>query len=233
MGTYGSTIATSGMLRTPDTFNITWNSSATNYALCSGQGTMACLGGPYPTRPGTALVDATSYVALQLNGGSQLLLGAGYQQWAMASVYWAVGTVTPSLSQVTDTTPGTIGDQFLIHAQDVNSTGAASTAGILLLRGGDGYGISDIGGNIVLRPGYGGGGDGTLILKDGENWDALTINDSRITLFKLFKPYAISTAEKELLVATEGDVVYDTTLQKLCVYNGLLWETVTSGGPPV
>ena len=38
----------------------------------------------------------------------------------------------------------------------------------------------------------------------------------------------VTTAEKEGLTEVEGIVVYDTTLNKLCVYTGSAWETITS-----
>jgi hypothetical protein len=38
----------------------------------------------------------------------------------------------------------------------------------------------------------------------------------------------VTTAEKSALAAEAGWVVFDTTLGKLCVYNGSAWETVTS-----
>jgi hypothetical protein len=38
----------------------------------------------------------------------------------------------------------------------------------------------------------------------------------------------VTTTEKNALAAEAGWVVFDTTLEKLCVYNGSAWETVTS-----
>ena len=38
----------------------------------------------------------------------------------------------------------------------------------------------------------------------------------------------VTTTEKNLLVPSAGWVVFDTTLGKLCVYNGSAWQTVTS-----
>jgi len=38
----------------------------------------------------------------------------------------------------------------------------------------------------------------------------------------------VTTAEKSALVAQAGWVVFDTDLDKLCVYNGTSWETITS-----
>jgi hypothetical protein len=38
----------------------------------------------------------------------------------------------------------------------------------------------------------------------------------------------VTTSEKNALSPEAGWVVFDTTLDKLCVYNGSAWETVTS-----
>ena len=38
----------------------------------------------------------------------------------------------------------------------------------------------------------------------------------------------VTTAQKLALAATAGRIVFDTTLGKLCVYNGTVWQTITS-----
>ena len=38
----------------------------------------------------------------------------------------------------------------------------------------------------------------------------------------------VTTTEKNALTAFDGMVVFDTTLNKLCVYTGSSWETITS-----
>lgn len=38
----------------------------------------------------------------------------------------------------------------------------------------------------------------------------------------------VTTAEKVALTAVAGQVVFDTTLGKLCVYTGAAWQTITS-----
>jgi hypothetical protein len=38
----------------------------------------------------------------------------------------------------------------------------------------------------------------------------------------------VTTTEKNALTPSAGWVVFDTTLGKLCVYNGSAWQTVTS-----
>jgi len=37
-----------------------------------------------------------------------------------------------------------------------------------------------------------------------------------------------TTTEKNALTPSEGWVIFDTTLNKLCVYSGSAWETITS-----
>lgn len=38
----------------------------------------------------------------------------------------------------------------------------------------------------------------------------------------------VTTSQKNALSASAGQLVFDTTLGKLCVYNGSAWETITS-----
>ena len=44
----------------------------------------------------------------------------------------------------------------------------------------------------------------------------------------IFAAKNVTTAEKNALTPSKGWVVFDTTLGKLCVYTGSVWETVTS-----
>ena len=44
----------------------------------------------------------------------------------------------------------------------------------------------------------------------------------------IFAAKNVTTAEKNALTPSAGWVVFDTTLGKLCVYNGSAWQTVTS-----
>ena len=38
----------------------------------------------------------------------------------------------------------------------------------------------------------------------------------------------VTTAQKNALTAVAGQLVFDTDLGKLCVYNGSVWQTITS-----
>jgi hypothetical protein len=48
------------------------------------------------------------------------------------------------------------------------------------------------------------------------------------SLSGVFAATQLTTAEKNALPAVAGWVVFDTTLDKLCVYTGAAWETITS-----
>jgi hypothetical protein len=50
----------------------------------------------------------------------------------------------------------------------------------------------------------------------------------QFTSFGALYPGQYSTTDKLALVPTVGAVVFDITLNKLCIYNGTAWETVTS-----
>jgi hypothetical protein len=38
----------------------------------------------------------------------------------------------------------------------------------------------------------------------------------------------LTTTAKLALSATVGQIVFDSTLGKMCVYNGTVWQTITS-----
>jgi len=38
----------------------------------------------------------------------------------------------------------------------------------------------------------------------------------------------VTTTQKNALSAVSGQIVFDTTLNKLCVYSGSAWQTITS-----
>lgn len=42
-----------------------------------------------------------------------------------------------------------------------------------------------------------------------------------------------TTTERVALAAVAGQLVFDTTLHKLCVYSGTAWETITSTVTPI
>jgi hypothetical protein len=45
---------------------------------------------------------------------------------------------------------------------------------------------------------------------------------------KAFRPPVMTTAQKNAITPSEGMMVFDTTLNKLCIYSGASWETITS-----
>jgi hypothetical protein len=48
------------------------------------------------------------------------------------------------------------------------------------------------------------------------------------TLEGVFAARNVTTVEKNALTPAAGWVVFDTTLDKLCVYSGTAWQTITS-----
>jgi hypothetical protein len=75
--------------------------------------------------------------------------------------------------------------------------------------------------------------DGSLILNnDGVGSSFTTISSSLLTLnstTKGFLPPIMTTTQKNAISSpAQGLLLFDTTLVKLCVYNGATWETVTS-----
>jgi hypothetical protein len=69
------------------------------------------------------------------------------------------------------------------------------------------------------------GGEVVLGTYTSEATSALTINSTT----KGFLPSRMTTTQKNAIVTpATGLVLYDTTLNKLCVYTGSAWETVTS-----
>ena len=48
------------------------------------------------------------------------------------------------------------------------------------------------------------------------------------TLDGIFAARQVTTTQKNALTPQAGWVVFDTTLDKLCVYNGTNWQTITS-----
>ncbi len=62
----------------------------------------------------------------------------------------------------------------------------------------------------------------------GSNPDASAILDVQSTTKGAALPRMTTTQKNAISSPTEGLVVYDLTLHKLCVYTGSAWETITS-----
>jgi hypothetical protein len=152
--THGAAPATAGSIRLTDTDNVTWLNGGNNYALCSGQGTTACLGGPYPTRPTTALVDAATTSALQVGGTSILSCTSSAVAVGAASVAFGSTLVTPTISQTADSTASVTCDDTIYTAQSAtNAAGGASAArsGVAVLAAPTAGGHADnYDGNVAL-----------------------------------------------------------------------------------
>lgn len=66
-----------------------------------------------------------------------------------------------------------------------------------------------------------------IITKDNDSLGQTEVSLADTSLFSLLPK--ITTTQKDAIVSpSEGLIVYDTTLQKLCVYTGAAWETITS-----
>jgi hypothetical protein len=82
-------------------------------------------------------------------------------------------------------------------------------------------------GSAVLAAAFSGGGlaiySGTADATVGAGV-LLSLNSTT----KGFRPPRVTTTQKNAISAVSGIVVYDTTLNKLCVYSGTAWETITS-----
>lgn len=55
-----------------------------------------------------------------------------------------------------------------------------------------------------------------------------TTTQAIANLAQAINPPTVTTAEKNALSVSPGALVFDTTLQKLCVYTASGWETVMS-----
>src|SRR5574343_141829 len=106
--THGAAPATAGTFRREDTANDTWLNGGNNYALCSGQGTTAILGGPYPTRPTTAAVDAATTTELRVAGTALVSCTASAVAVGVNSLAFGATLSTPTVGQTADSTASVI-----------------------------------------------------------------------------------------------------------------------------
>ncbi|MDP2685298.1 MAG: hypothetical protein Q8P20_09775, partial [bacterium] len=149
----GATPATTGDIRLPHQFTIyTRDSTGTNRILSSQDAV-------------NNMYFGNGSATTQIGGGGaggRVVVASAFVSLAVP-LYFVSAVVAPTIYQATDTTIGVTGDTFSLHAQDVNSAGAASTGGNLLIRAGNGLGVADIAGNLQLSGGTDvGGGIGTV-----------------------------------------------------------------------
>jgi len=129
----------------------------------------------------------------------------------------------PSLQEVTNvgsTTTNNIihsNTTLLVKFGSVNATTAylgTMTNNSLVFRAND----SSVG---IMNP------DGSWAFGDSNTNNKAIVTMNSTT--KGFSPPRMTTTQKNAITGpTEGLVLYDLTLHKLCVYNGTTWETVTS-----
>ncbi len=134
---FGASPGASGTIRLTDTNNVTWLNGGNTYALVSGQGASAWLGGPYPTRPTNVDVDALNSIGFLVAGNGVMALTASQVQIYVTTVGWLNSAATPTLRQDDLTTVAGTGQTMLIHAQD-ETGGGASVGGALNIRAGNG-----------------------------------------------------------------------------------------------
>ena len=135
---FGAAASASGTVRLTDTNNITWLNGGVDYALVSGQGTVALLGGAYPTRPTSANIDAGTTARLQVGGVSKLTTTSTTITFVPPDVSFTAASVAPSITQVVDANAGVTADDLGVFAQSVSDPAGAAHAGNLGLRGGQG-----------------------------------------------------------------------------------------------
>jgi len=66
-----------------------------------------------------------------------------------------------------------------------------------------------------------------VISKDSDALSQTQVTGAEISLFSLL-PKLTTTEKNAIANPSTGFIVYDTSLNKLCFYNGSVWETVTS-----
>jgi hypothetical protein len=126
---HGASYATAGSIRLTDTDNVTWLNGGNNYALCSGQGTTAILGGPYPTRPTTAAVDAATTTELRVAGTALVSCTASAVAVGVKALTFGATLVTPTVGQADDATASVTCDNTIYGAQRAtNAAGGASAS---------------------------------------------------------------------------------------------------------
>ena len=125
-----------------------------------------CLGGPYPTRPDYAQLDAALLVSLGTGGNSYLLANAASVLINAVPLLlnntnfrWGGTIPTPTISQDSNATAGVTGQTLTDHSQDCPGGGAS------------------VGGARITRPGSGATG-GARITQDGAARDNVTVDDA-------------------------------------------------------
>jgi hypothetical protein len=152
--------------------------------------------------------------------GTTLVLSNGTDRVAITSV-GRLGIAT--------TTPGymleVVGDARVSTTFYCSSFFGLTSASDILIQTGAGRKITldaSTTGKVIILPSDGNIGAGTTT----PNANALLDITSTT---KAFLPPRMTTAQKNAIAApTSGMVVYDSTLNKLCVYGAAAWETITS-----
>lgn len=176
--------------------------------------------------------DASSYT-IRFNSITQLLEYLYGQTWSVVPISSspAPGSVVPA--SIT-TNPA---DNFTFPG-NVHVNGTLSTTNDLMIGGLTDVGSAEItlqspGGNQYIHFANAGGTTGTIA--SGEGFSFLEIYSNITGMGFQFYPSGgigfppiTTTAKEAISYAVPGMVVYDSTLNKLSVYTGAVWETVAS-----
>lgn len=119
------------------------------------------------------------------------------------NLFWTSGALTPSLTQLVDSTATIVGDTLTIGAQNVSGntvttggmlfeqggdatgTGGTHTGGAYSTRGGNATGAAGVrtGGDWLAEPGSGATADGSLRLRNAASADRIVINTTGLGFF--------------------------------------------------
>jgi len=134
---FGALPALTGRLRLQDTDRIVFKAGAGDAAGMTyvHASTMLTVGGAFPTRPATTMVDATTEVDLAIGGASQLAVVAATTTLTPATLQWGKDVVAPVCTQAVETAD-LAGDLLTIGAQGCSNVAGTKASGDTLVRGG-------------------------------------------------------------------------------------------------
>jgi hypothetical protein len=204
---------------------------------------------PYPAQAN----DLASVLVAGNNAGNQDIVNVNNLQCVKVDNPEALGSLT--IGSLTQGALSLLGDSVALTAQNgavalsaVSSTLTATSAGLMTLQGNagltlnasgaplniscagsvlqcnasSGIGFATTTGDISLLPSAGSVGCGTVTPNVNAILDCTSVT-------KAFLPPRMTTVQKNAIAGpTAGMVVYDSTLNKLCVRGASAWETITS-----
>lgn len=112
-----------------------------DYGGLSADGaTLVHLGGPYPTRPPSIVIDPVSSTVIRINGAAMMAVYTNRVELSNAAVTfrWAAAVVAPLITHAADATAGVTGDDLTVEAQGVSDPAGNADAGDFGVTGGKG-----------------------------------------------------------------------------------------------